>query len=166
MRILRIVGLIGAALLLVGGGLYLALGWRGSGMILIATAILIGLLVVYMPIRQQEDERESEDISDLPIDRRKELIRGTSMHLRDMRYRYSIRHDQGDRNCFNREINGILLGFVPIILLDTTDDRQGYGFVAFPYDGRRWRGPGLPCGGSVEEAIAHAARCVEPGGAE
>lgn len=160
---LRIVGLVGALLLLAGGVIYLIIGWRMTGFILMASASLMGVLVLFMPLgRSEAVGGEPDDIDLLPLDRRKELIRGTSMHLRDMKYRYSIRHDQGNRACFNREINGILLGFVPVILMDTTDDRQGYGYVAFPYDGIRWRGPGLPCGGTPEQAIAHAARCVEP----
>lgn len=169
MNRLRIVGLIGAVLLLAGGVIYLIIGARTPGLVLTGTAVLMAVLIVLMPLRFNvgtEPEAESDDINHLPLDRRKELIRGTSMHLRDMKYRYSVRHDQGTRPCFNREINGILLGFVPVILLDTTNDRQGYGYIAFPYDGTRWRGPGLPCGGSPEQAMEHAARCVEPAGGQ
>ena len=35
--------------------------------------------------------------------------------------------------------------FVPAVITDNDDDRQGYGYVAFVYDQHRWRGPGLPC---------------------
>jgi hypothetical protein len=108
---------------------------------------------------------ESDDITELSEARRKELMRGTSMYLREMRYRYSVRLDQrdsGERRCFAAEVNTIHLGFVPAVITDTTNDRQGLGFVAFVHDGRRWRGPGLPCPADQAEAVRHAARCVSP----
>jgi len=101
-------------------------------------------------------------MEDLDAERQRALIRGTSMHLRNMRYRYSIRYDHADRTPFTTEVNTITLGFVPVVILDNLSDKQGLGYVAFPHDGRRWRGPGLPCGGGPEQAVAHAARCVSP----
>jgi len=105
---------------------------------------------------------EPRRIEDLPLQRRNELIRGTSMQLRDMKYRYSIRYDHSDRAAFTTDVNGVTLGFVPVIILDNRSDKQGYGYVAYPYDGSRWRGPGLPCGGDPQQAVAHAAKCVAP----
>ena len=87
------------------------------------------------------------------------------MHLRNMRYRYSVRaehHELSDRECFNAEVNRVHLGFVPVMITDTATDKQGYGFVAFVYDGRRWRGPGLPCPGGRDRALQHAQHCVSP----
>lgn len=94
-----------------------------------------------------------------------ELIRGTSMHLREMRYRYSVRSDRtdaGGRKPFTAEVNTINLGFLPVILTDNETDFQGYGYLAFVYDGRRWRGPGLPCPDGREAAMTHARRNVKP----
>ena len=108
---------------------------------------------------------EVDRMDEVPVERRRELMRGTSMHLREMRYRYSIRQpsdDSGDQRCFTAEVNSIRLGFVPAIITDNTTDRQGRGFVAFVYDGKRWRGPGLPCPGGQHQAVRHAARCVSP----
>ncbi len=87
------------------------------------------------------------------------------MHLRNMRYRYSVRaehHELSEREGFNAEVNGVHLGFVPVMITDNATDKQGYGFVAFVYDGRRWRGPGLPCPGGRERALQHAQHCVSP----
>jgi hypothetical protein len=106
--------------------------------------------------------REPEDIEQLLEQRRRELVRGTSLYLREMHYRYSVRADQSDHQAFTHEINTLRIGFVPVVITDNHTDRQGYGYVAFVYDGKRWRGPGLPCGGGPEEAVAHAARCVAP----
>jgi hypothetical protein len=108
---------------------------------------------------------EPDEIAELPPRRRAELIRGTSKFLREMRYRYSIRPDpneSGERKCFTAEVNQVRLGFVPALITDITDDRQGYGYVAFVYDHNRWRGPGLPCPAGQSEAVKHAARCVSP----
>ena len=82
-----------------------------------------------------------------------------------MNYRYSIRRDPadgGERQCFSAEVNTIRLGFVPVFITDNTNDRQGPGYVAFVYDGKRWRGPGLPCPAGQAEAVRHAARSVSP----
>ncbi len=110
-------------------------------------------------------DEEADHMDQVPVDRRRELMRGTSMHLREMRYRYSVRQpteDSGDQRCFTAEVNSIRLGFVPAIITDNTTDRQGRGFVAFVYDGKRWRGPGLPCPGGQHQAVRHAARCDSP----
>jgi hypothetical protein len=109
--------------------------------------------------------READDINDVPSQRRRELVRGTSLYLRELRYRYSIRIDPSesdDRRPFSAEVNTIKLGFVPVIITDNTNDRQGYGYAAFVHDGKRWRGPGLPCPAGQPEAVRHAARCVSP----
>lgn len=105
---------------------------------------------------------ESDDIGSLDRERQLELVRGTSLQLREMKYRYSVRPDHGTRDAFSARVNEIQLGFVPVVILDNHTDKQGLGYVAFVHDGRRWRGPGLPCAGSRTDAMAHAARCVEP----
>jgi hypothetical protein len=108
---------------------------------------------------------EPDEIAEISAERRAELIRGTSKFLREMKYRYSIRLDTnptGDRQCFTAEVNTVRLGFIPALVTDNTNDRQGYGFVAFVFDHNRWRGPGLPCPAGQEEAVRHAARCVSP----
>ncbi len=108
---------------------------------------------------------ETDDINDVAPERRRELVRGTSLYLRELRYRYSIRIDPSDaaeRRCFSAEVNTIRLGFVPVIIIDNTNDRQGFGYAAFVHDGKRWRGPGLPCPAGQTEAVKHAARCVSP----
>ena len=92
-------------------------------------------------------------------------MRGTSLYLREMRYRYYVRLDRTDsagHRAFSAEVNTIRLGFVPAIVTDNTNDRQGFGYVAFVHDSTRWRGPGLPCQASQTEAVQHAARCVSP----
>lgn len=109
--------------------------------------------------------RESEDITTLSDQRRRELVRGTSLYLRELQYRYSIRligADDTEHRAFTAEVNSIRLGFVPVVITDNTNDRQGHGYVAFVHDGRRWRGPGLPCPAGQVEAVRHAAKCVSP----
>ncbi|TVQ50428.1 MAG: hypothetical protein EA377_14315 [Phycisphaerales bacterium] len=124
------------------------------------------LLAVYLTRKlQQPKPAEPEQFETLEASRIAELIRGTSLQLRNMRYRYSVRldrHAAHDRQPFTKIVNTIRLGFMPVIITDNGTDRQGYGYVAFVYDGRRWRGPGLPCPNEREDAIAHAARCVAP----
>jgi hypothetical protein len=108
---------------------------------------------------------ESNDIREVSEERRRELMRGTGLSLREMQYRYSVRLDTADsaeRRAFSAEVNTIRLGFVPAIITDNTNDRQGFGYVAFVHDGTRWRGPGLPCPADQTEAVRHAARCVSP----
>ena len=124
------------------------------------------LLAVYLIKKLQHPKPpEPEEFETLDASRIAELIRGTSLQLRDMRYRYSVRPDRHaahDRQPFTKIVNTIRLGFMPVIITDNGTDRQGYGYVAFVYDGHRWRGPGLPCPNGREDAIAHAARCVSP----
>jgi hypothetical protein len=124
------------------------------------------LLVGALAARRPPDAREeSDDVTELGEARRRELMRGTSLYLREMRYRYSVRLDTRearDRRPFAAEVNTIRLGFLPAIVTDNTTDRQGLGFVAFVHDGTRWRGPGLPCPADQADAVRHAARCVSP----
>ena len=114
-----------------------------------------------MPVARQE----SDDIAAISQARLRELLRGTSMHLRELKYRYSVRFEAFDdqqRRCFNAEVNSVKLGFIPAVVSDNTTERQGWGYVAFVFDGRRWRGPGLPCPDGQAEAVRHAAKCVSP----
>ncbi len=159
--------LVGAAVIsaAAGGALWI---WLGPGVLvwILLLCGVIGLIVARMG-RQAGTTRlqEPDDVSQLSTERRHQLVRGTSMHLRNMRYRYSVRaehHELSDRECFNVEVNNIHLGFVPVMITDNATDKQGYGFVAFVYDGRRWRGPGLPCPGGRERALQHAQHCVSP----
>ena len=148
-----------------GGALWI---WRGPGVLvwILLVCSVIGLIVARMgPLGGTARLQEPDDVSQLPAERRHQLVRGTSMHLRNMRYRYSVRaehHELSDRECFNAQVNRVHLGFVPVMITDTATDKQGYGFVAFVYDGRRWRGPGLPCPGGRERALQHAQHCVSP----
>ena len=148
-----------------GGALWL---WRGPGVLvwILLVCGAIGLIVARMGPRGGTARlEEPDDVSQLTTERRHQLVRGTSMHLRNMRYRYSVRaehHELSDRECFNVEVNNIHLGFVPVMITDNATDKQGYGFVAFVYDGRRWRGPGLPCPGGRDRALQHAQHCVSP----
>jgi hypothetical protein len=117
------------------------------------------------PTREADPDSARADIDRVAEERRRELVRGTRMHLRNMKYRYSVRFDAtkaGDRRCFSAEVNTIRLGFVPVFIIDNNTDRQGFGYLAFVHDGRRWRGPGLPCPADQTEAVRHAARCVAP----
>jgi hypothetical protein len=127
---------------------------------------LIGILALNLlaPARHRAIE-EADDVDALSHERLRELMRGTSMHLKRMEYRYSVRSDPNesrDRRCFTAEVNTVRLGFTPAIITDNTNGREGPGYVAFVYDGRRWRGPGLPCPDGQMEAVRHAARCVSP----
>jgi hypothetical protein len=134
--------------------------------LVIAACGLVSILVLNLfrpPMARAKHEPDS--IDRLPPARRRELIRGTSLYLREMEYRYSIRPDPsegGERKCFSAEVNTVRLGFVPVLITDNTTDRQGYGYMAFVHDGRRWRGPGLPCPAGQAEAVRHAARSVSP----
>ncbi|MGI9015198.1 MAG: hypothetical protein ACR2GY_13255 [Phycisphaerales bacterium] len=161
-------GLLVIVLIILGLTLYLSSDWTLLGGIVTMTGVLLAVIGVFV-IRRGDRPRlnEPERIEQLDAQRTAMLIRGTSMHLRDMNYSYSIRPDHGTtRVAFTAEVNTILLGFLPVILMENQTERQGEGFVAFPYDGERWRGPGLPCAGEPDEAIAHAARCVAPLGEE
>lgn len=113
----------------------------------------------------QASYSDPQEMSELPMQRQHELLRGTSLHLHEMKYRYSVRIDHNqtvDRCSFNADVNTITLGFVPAVMTDNATDKQGFGFVAFVYDGNRWLGPGLPCPGTKEQAIALALRSVNP----
>ncbi len=146
------------------GGVFLARG-QGLGWITLGCGVVSLVAVLWRP-PEREPTVEASEIGLVGEDRLRELVRGTSLHLREMKYRYSVRQDPGSRACFNAEVNTVRLGFVPVVITDNYTDRQASGYVAFPYDGRRWRGPGLPCAGSPEDAVAHAIRCVEPLGGE
>ena len=138
---------------------YPNIGW------IIAAVAAVYVIVLFILNKPGPDARhpEPEKIELVSDEGQQMLVRGTSMHLRDMKYRYSIRFDRGgEREPFTAEVNTIILGFLPVIILDNKTDRQGRGYAAFPYDGQRWRGPGLPCVGDAPDAMAHAARCVAP----
>lgn len=140
------------------GGSAVAWVLASTCLVFAATALLFGR-------RESKAVVEPGEISDLSSARHEQLIRGTGLHLREIKYRFSVRLDRNataDRRCFSKEINTIPLGFVPVVITDNTSGRQGYGFVAFVHDGRRWCGPGLPCPGDRERAQQHARRCVSP----
>jgi hypothetical protein len=160
------------ALFILGTGVWGIVAYRGEWLtwvvVALGVAILITVCVFDSPIigtaggggRPEPDEMQTLDAL-----RRKELVRGTSLYLRELNYRYSVRLDPtetGEHRCFTAEVNGVKLGFVPVLITDNSNDRQGYGFVAFVHDGKRWRGPGLPCPSGQVEAVRHAAKCVSP----
>lgn len=131
----------------------------------IVALVLIGAvtaIVVALRRRPTSGLEETERIEELGPQRIAELLRGTSLHLRDLRYRYSIVPDRSGRASFSQNLNALRIGFVPVVIHENAGDRQGDGFVAFVYDGRRWCGPGLPCAGGPERAVAHATRCISP----
>ena len=141
---------------------------RWMGLVVVGCAAIngIALLIFSAPSgRASGGKREPDDISGLTQQRCRELVRGTSLYLRELRYRYSIRidpHQTSEQRCFTAEVNSVKLGFVPVVIIDNTNDRQGLGYVAFVHDGKRWRGPGLPCPAGQVEAVRHAAKCVSP----
>jgi len=97
--------------------------------------------------------------------RLRELIRGTSKWLRELDYAYSVRIDltgRTTRAAFTAAVGDVRLGFIPAIITENDTDRQARGFVVMVHDGTRWRGPGLPCPGDPEHALAHASRFVAP----
>lgn len=151
--------------LLTAGGMWMVPAGRWA---VLAAGVVAACAIVAVTLRHSAPSRglsESDEIEQLDTGRCSELVRGTSMHLREMRYRYSVRSDRtdaGNRKAFTAEIHTIRLGFVPVILTDNQTDFQGYGYLAFVYDGRRWRGPGLPCPDGRDEAMAHAKRNVSP----
>ena len=151
-----------AAILLLGVSIALVLraqpwAWMSS----VVLSVLASIFLLLWPAAHSPVV-ESESVEHLSRERQNELIRGTSLQLRTMKYRYSVRPDSGGRGAFSARVNQIHLGFLPVVITDNHTDKQGLGFVAFVHDGRRWRGPGLPCAGTREDALAHAARCVEP----
>ncbi|MCZ6837195.1 MAG: hypothetical protein O7G85_15580 [Planctomycetota bacterium] len=147
-----------------GGTLDQSMARIFAGIVIGCGVVSILVLNVYSPPLPMA-KSEPDDIDALTESRRRELIRGTSLHLREMRYRYSVRFEPSDasqRRNFNAEVNTVKLGFIPAVVSDNTTERQGWGYVAFVYDGRRWRGPGLPCPDGQAEAVRHAAKCVSP----
>jgi len=153
--------IVAVALVLAGAILAIAPGHLVAW---VAAVALFGLSVttVVLAPRTEHHFEESARIESLSMVRRAELVRGTSLRLREMKYRYSVRHDERGRLPFSTRINQIQLGFVPVIITDNETDMQGVGFVAFIHDGQRWRGPGLPCAGTPSDAVANAARHVDP----
>lgn len=144
--------------------------WAGEGVRLLAGVIaacgVLGVAAVLL-IRPSVPtaENDPDEIGELSDTRLRELARGTSMFLRDMEYRYSVRidfHATPDRRRFMADVNTVRLGFVPAHVSENASEREGPGYVAFVYDGKRWRGPGLPCPDGQAEAVRHAARCVSP----
>jgi hypothetical protein len=135
--------------------------------VVIFLAGMVGMIVASLMPRTSGFRalNESEDIGELSDARKRELVRGTSLFLREMKYRYSVRGDgatSNERRCFSAEVNTVKLGFLPAVITDNTNDRQGQGYLAYVHDGERWRGPGLPCPADQAEAVRHAARCVSP----
>ena len=116
--------LVGVAVIsaAVGGALWI---WRDPGVLvwILLVCSVIGLIVARMgPLGGTARLQEPDDVSQLSTERRHQLVRGTSMHLRNMRYRYSVRaehHELSDRECFNAEVNRVHLGFVPVMITDT-----------------------------------------------
>jgi hypothetical protein len=160
LAILAIAAATGSGMWLVPAGRWVVLA---AGTVLACAILALGII---RPAREWQPQ-ESDLVEQLDPDRHNELIRGTSLHLREMRYRYSVRSDRTDsssRRPFTTEVNTIRLGFLPVILTDNDTDYQGYGYLAFVYDGRRWRGPGLPCPNGRDAATAHAKRHVAPVG--
>ncbi|MCA9290072.1 MAG: hypothetical protein KDA25_03025 [Phycisphaerales bacterium] len=151
-----------AGVLALGVGIGVAFASTTIGIAVMIGAVAL-LVVAWQAAPTSRRTVEPESILELGEPQRVALLRGTSMSLTSMRYRYSIRADRsGHREPFDAVVNDIQLGFVPVVILENSSGRQGYGYVAFVYDGHRWRGPGLPCGGDRETALAHAARCVSP----
>jgi hypothetical protein len=129
---------------------------------IVVALVVIGAVCLVVRRRPPTGLEETERIEELGPQRIAELLRGTSLHLRDLRYRYSIVPDRSGRASFSKDLNALRIGFVPVVIHENAGDRQGDGFVAFVYDGRRWCGPGLPCVGGPERAVAHAMRCISP----
>jgi hypothetical protein len=163
-------------LILFGLGM-LAIGWALAMWFISAGRDALGALIllvagggacalaIALRVSRGAGPAEPDDIRKLPGARHRELIRGTSLFLRDSNFRYSVRSDSrvgaADR-AFNADVNTVRLGFLPAAITDNTNDREGYGYVALVYDGHRWCGPGLPCPADQTQAVRHAARCVSP----
>lgn len=158
-----IVGLLIVAVICLGVAWLPAGRWLAIGAVILGVPIALLASAYRTPLSRRL--HEPEEIGSLSPQRRAELIRGTSKFLHEMGYRYSVRADPnpaGERRCFSAEINHLRLGFIPAVITDNDEDRQGYGYVAFVFDHRRWRGPGLPCPPGQADAVEHAARCVSP----
>lgn len=132
---------------------------------LVAIGALVAAVAVLIRVTPGAAPPDPEDVRRLSAARQRELIRGTSLFLRESNFRYSVRTDSragAERRAFNAEVNTVRLGFLPAAITDNTNEREGFGYVAFVYDGRRWCGPGLPCPADQSDAVRHAARCVSP----
>lgn len=156
-------------LLALGSGVALWLGDAKAGLLgsLVIIALGLGMCITALVLQTTPTSApdEPEDIRHLDEARQRELIRGTSLFLRESNFRYSVRSDSreaGAKRGFNAEVNTVRLGFLPAAINDNTNDREGFGYVAFVYDGHRWCGPGLPCPADQTDAVRHAARCVSP----
>lgn len=145
----------GAVVLFVTSNAVGGFGLLAGGALLVAAFQAMGQEVV-------DGRQESDAIDDLTAERREELLRGTSLFLREARSRVSIRPARSFVGAFAADVNGVRLGFVPAIVCDQATETEDDGFVAFVHDGRRWRGPGLPCPGTPDDAVARAERCVSP----
>src|SRR5688572_32688141 len=83
--------------------------------VIIACGIISITALSLWPDRLPTLAKESEDITETSEELRRELVRGTSLYLRELRYRYSVRFDPsdaGERKAFSAEVNTIKLGFV------------------------------------------------------
>ncbi len=151
---------------LLGAVLWIFVDSKILGVVAMGCGLLSGLLTyLFMRSTNKAGQCEPIEMNELPQERRHELLRGTSHHLNQIKYRYSVRIDHNEtaeRCCFNADVNSIKLGFVPVVITDNATDKQGFGYAAFVFDGNRWLGPGLPCPGTKEQAIAHAQKSVAP----
>src|SRR6185503_15687177 len=89
-------------------GKWLALGVIGCGVV----SILV--LNIFRPPASSAGRMESSNITELTEQRRRELVRGTSLYLRELKYRYSIRSEsmpRANQPCFTAEVNTVRLGF-------------------------------------------------------
>jgi len=160
--------LIGLSIVIVAVGIGVLLAPGEEARVLAAALIGGGALsvIVILSLRPKEQEiQEPDHIRDLSESRLRELARGTSKSLRDMEYRYSVQLDFNPterRRPFIAEVNSIRLGFYPSLIIENASDRTGFGYLAFMYDGKRWRGPGLPCPDGQAAAVRHATNCVSP----
>jgi hypothetical protein len=166
--ILRIL-IFGSGLLAISTAVVFSFSEASPSLLLTLVIVAVGAGMCFAAIVLQATPStipdESEDIRHLSEERQRELIRGTSLFLRESNFRYSVRNDSretGAKRGFNAEVNTVRLGFLPAAINDNTNDREGFGYVAFVYDGHRWCGPGLPCPADQTEAVRHAARCVSP----
>ncbi|PJF24029.1 MAG: hypothetical protein CUN53_19900, partial [Phototrophicales bacterium] len=134
MALSALIVITGAAMGLLQSVQWLAWIQVGIGAASIAIITLLSASPASTPVSAPSRRRESDDITRLSEQRRRELVRGTSLYLREMKYRYSIRYDpteNADHRCFSAEVNSVKLGFVPVLIIDNTNDREGRGYVAF-----------------------------------
>src|SRR5436190_17713831 len=99
-----------------GLALWLDAGVRWPALVVVSMGLMnILVLVEFGSARRSgalaaSGKRESEDIESLTPLRCRELVRGTSLYLRELRYRYSIRIDpnhSSDQRCFTAEVNTV-----------------------------------------------------------